>query len=79
MSTTAAKKEILTNALGPAPGITDDGFVNVREAAAFLAISRAKLYQLLDAGDIRFAKIGRARRIPRKELRAYAERCIVTR
>jgi excisionase family DNA binding protein len=54
-----------------------DGFDAVVEAAKFLGLSRAYVYQLMDSGELRYAKFGRARRIPRRELLAYARRCMV--
>ena len=55
----------------------DEGFVTVREAADFLALSRAKLYALMEARELRYAKFGRARRIPRSALREYAKRSLI--
>ena len=45
-----------------------DGLVTVQEAAQFLSISRSKLYELMDNGELKFAKLGRSRRIPRRAL-----------
>jgi excisionase family DNA binding protein len=53
------------------------GLMRVREAAAFLGLSRSKLYALMEAGELRFAKIGKSRRIPRTELEKLVERHIV--
>lgn len=57
--------------------LVEDGFVEVSEAAKFLGLSRSKLYLLMDAGDVVYARFGRSRRIPRRALREYAERCLV--
>jgi excisionase family DNA binding protein len=54
-----------------------DGFVDVPEAAQFLGISRAKLYTLMDAGELPCAKFGKCRRIPRNALQDHAARCLV--
>jgi excisionase family DNA binding protein len=54
-----------------------EGFVTVTEAARYLRLCRAKLYQIMDAGDLPYAKFGKARRIPRRALAEFAERCIV--
>ena len=51
--------------------------MRVREAAAFLGLSRSKLYALMEAGELRFAKFGKSRRIPRAELEKLVERHIV--
>jgi excisionase family DNA binding protein len=53
------------------------GFVTVPEAAQFLRLSRAKVYALMDAGDLAYAKFGRSRRIPRRTLEEYVTRCMV--
>ena len=59
--------------------LVSDCFVDVAEAAKFLGLSRAKLYALMEAQEVTFAKFGKSRRIPRKALFAFAERCIVGR
>ena len=58
--------------------VAGEGFVAVSEAGEFLGLSRAKMYQLMDAGELAFAKFGKSRRIPRRALVAYAERCMVS-
>lgn len=45
-----------------------DGFISVREAADFLGLSRSTLYALMEKGKMPFAKIGSARRVPRRAL-----------
>ena len=45
-----------------------DGLVTVQQAALFLSVSRSKLYELMDRGDLKFVKLGRSRRIPRRAL-----------
>jgi excisionase family DNA binding protein len=45
--------------------------LTVPEAAAALAISRSKLYELLAAGSIRSVRIDSSRRIPVEALEAY--------
>jgi excisionase family DNA binding protein len=54
-----------------------DGFVTVPKAAEFLGVSRAKVYQVMDAGELPYAKFGRSRRIPRRALHEYAQSCLV--
>jgi excisionase family DNA binding protein len=44
------------------------GLVRVTEAARFLAISRSKIYGLMDSGQLPYVKLGRSRRIPRQAL-----------
>jgi excisionase family DNA binding protein len=45
--------------------------LTVPEAAAALAISRSKLYELLAAGLIRSVRIDGSRRVPVRALEAY--------
>jgi excisionase family DNA binding protein len=59
------------------PGLIDDGFVTVPQAAAFLSLSRATVYALMDAGELAYAKFGRSRRVPRRALHDYAGRSLV--
>jgi len=44
------------------------------EAATALRISRTKLYELLDSGEIESVHIGRSRKIPTDTLRSYIDR-----
>jgi excisionase family DNA binding protein len=55
----------------------EGGFVEVVAAAEFLGLSRSKVYQLMDAGQLAYAKFGRARRIPKQALLEYAAKQIV--
>jgi excisionase family DNA binding protein len=59
------------------PDLTTDGFADVQEAAEFLSMSRSSIYKLMEAGHLKYAKFGKARRIPWRALREYAERCLV--
>ena len=52
--------------------LVSDGLVTVREAARFLSLSRSTLYQMMDKGDLQYAKIGGSRRIPRQALKNLA-------
>ncbi len=49
-----------------------DGLLTVPEAASFLRLSRSNLYALMERGELRFVKIGRSRRIPRRAVIALA-------
>jgi excisionase family DNA binding protein len=51
-----------------------DGLLTVKECAEFLHLSRSKIYELMDAGELCFAKLGRSRRIPRRAVIALAAR-----
>lgn len=54
-----------------------EGFDTVPEAAKYLRLCRATVYVLMDRGELASARFGKARRIPRRALREYAERCLV--
>ena len=58
-------------------GVIDDGFVDVRFAARFLGVSRSKVYAMMDQKELRYAKFGRSRRVPRRALLELAERSLV--
>jgi len=47
-------------------GLVAEGLLTINESAEFLRLSRAKIYQLMDSGDLCVTKLGRARRIPRR-------------
>jgi excisionase family DNA binding protein len=61
----------------PEPDPISDGFATILEAAAFLRVSRSKVYALMDAREVTWAKFGKARRIPWEGLRAYARQQLV--
>jgi excisionase family DNA binding protein len=52
--------------------------MTIDEVAQFLRIGKSKIYGLMDAGLIRFAKFGKSRRIPRAEVERYAAQSIVS-
>ena len=51
-----------------------DGLLTVREVADFLRISRSRLYELMDRGELIYLKLGRSRRIPRRAVIELAAR-----
>lgn len=57
--------------------IVAEGLVSIREAARFLSLSRSTLYQMMDKGELHYAKIGGARRIPRQALKSLAQDCLL--
>jgi excisionase family DNA binding protein len=57
--------------------LIEEGFVTVPEAAKFLSVSRAKVYAMMDQGELAYCKFGKSRRIPRRALQEYAESCLV--
>jgi excisionase family DNA binding protein len=50
------------------------GLANVKEAKEFLSLSRATVYGLMDAGKLRYVKIGKSRRIPWDALEELVEK-----
>lgn len=70
----------LTTAAGTAAGnVVEDGFMSIREACAFLRVSRTEVYAMMERGELAFAKLGRRRLIPRRGLVESAQRAMVTR
>jgi excisionase family DNA binding protein len=59
--------------------LVEDGLLTVKQAAAFLNISVAKLYALMGRGELQFVKLGRSRRVPRRALIELAAANIVGR
>jgi excisionase family DNA binding protein len=59
---------------GRSEELVADGLLTVRECAEFLHLSRSKVYELMDAGELCFAKLGRSRRIPRRAVIELAAR-----
>jgi excisionase family DNA binding protein len=54
-------------------------FLTVSEAANYLRLSRAKLYLMMDMGELTYAKFGRSRRIPQQALTDLVKKSLVTR
>jgi excisionase family DNA binding protein len=60
--------------------VVQDGFAGVPEAQKYLGgLSRATIYNMMDAGDLVYAKFGRRRMIPWHALRQFAARNLVVR
>ncbi len=51
-----------------------EGLLTIAAAAEFLSISRSKLYEMMDEGELQFVKIGRSRRVPRRAVTELAAR-----
>jgi excisionase family DNA binding protein len=49
--------------------LVEDGAVHVTEASKFTGLGRTFLYSLMDAGRLKYVKLGKRRLIPRAELR----------
>lgn len=56
--------------------LVEDGLMTVAEAGRFLSLSRASIYNLMDRGELPFAKLGRSRRIPRRAVVELAARSL---
>jgi len=52
--------------------IVSEGLMTVAAASEFLSIGRSKLYDLMDSGELRYVKLGRSRRIPRRSVHQLA-------
>jgi excisionase family DNA binding protein len=57
---------------GDIVSLLEGGLLPVSEAAEFLGVSRSMVYALMEDGQLPYVKIGRARRIPRRALLAFA-------
>ena len=57
----------------PGPGAHEALLLTVPEAARLLAIGRTSLYRLIQDGDLRVVKIGRATRVALVDLRAFVD------
>ncbi len=53
------------------------GLATVKEAAAYLRLSVAKLYLMMDRGQLAFVKLGRSRRINWKAVEALVLRSTI--
>jgi excisionase family DNA binding protein len=56
------------------PSRSEPLLYTIPEAATALRVSRTKLYELLDSGEIESIHIGRSRKIPAEALRTYIDR-----
>jgi excisionase family DNA binding protein len=57
--------------------LVDEGFGTVGEVMRFLGLSRSKLYELMDRGELQYAKLGRNRRIPWAAVKVLAAQAMV--
>lgn len=48
--------------------------LKVNESAAALGITRSRLYQLMQSGELKHVKLGRSTLIPREELESFVAR-----
>jgi excisionase family DNA binding protein len=56
--------------------LVSSGLVSVADAATFLGVSRAHVYNLMERGVLRYAKLGKARRVPKEALVELAARSL---
>jgi excisionase family DNA binding protein len=54
------------------PTTDSPALLTVEAAAHFLSLGRTTVYALMEAGKLRYKRVGRARRIPRAELEHFA-------
>lgn len=48
--------------------LVEDGAFTIPGATEFCGLSRSKLYDLMESGQLVYSKIGRSRRIPKRAL-----------
>jgi excisionase family DNA binding protein len=56
-----------------------EGLARITEAVEFLGISRAKLYSMMEGGELPYVKLGKSRRLRWSDLEALVEKCLVSR
>ena len=57
----------------PPPAVAPGALLTVPEVAAHLRLSRARVYELLSAGQLPSVRIGRSRRVRRTALAAFVD------
>jgi excisionase family DNA binding protein len=50
-----------------------DSLARVAEVAAFLKLSRSKVYGMMDAGELKYVKLGKSRRLRWSDVMALVE------
>jgi excisionase family DNA binding protein len=58
---------------------TRTGLKTIPEVAAFLAVSRSKVYEMMDSGQLAFVKLGRSRRIRWEDVLSLVDENVVGR
>jgi len=48
--------------------MAEEGFLTISDAERFTGMKRSTLYNLMQDGTLPYAKVGKARRIPKKSL-----------
>lgn len=59
--------------VAPGPGETTDNEISTEEAAAILHVSRPFVVKLIDSGELPARKVGRYRRLSRRDVEHYRE------
>lgn len=54
-----------------------DGLLTIEEACEFARISRSRLYELMQGGQLVFLKLGKSRRVPKASLIDLLEHYLV--
>jgi excisionase family DNA binding protein len=63
--------------MGANEQMVEEGTVDVLEACKFTGLGRTFLYGLMDAGRLKYVKLGKRRLIPRAELRRLLAESVV--
>ena len=63
---TSTQVETNGSAMPNVADVVADGLMTVAASAVFLSLSRSKIYEMMNAGELVYTKLGRARRIPRR-------------
>ena len=66
----------LTNGIDDRLAVVSEGLLTIAEVGAFLRVSRATVYNLMDSGQVPFIKVGRARRIPKQAVLQFAAQAL---
>jgi excisionase family DNA binding protein len=69
---TTGRTQRMTEASNESETLINEGLATVAEAARFLSLGRSTIYELMNSGKLRYCKIGGARRIPWRAVRALA-------
>lgn len=59
------------------PTLMEDGAMSIGQAEKFTSFKRTFLYQLMERGDLKYAKVGKRRVIPKSELVRLLESAVV--
>jgi excisionase family DNA binding protein len=65
-----------TSRLDERLALVAEGLFTITETGAFLKVSRATVYNLMDRGELPFVKVGRTRRIPKRAVLQLAAQAL---